>query len=32
MKVDGFTKLLTRQPFEKFVRQLNLVDIQALLQ
>jgi len=31
MKADGFTKPLTRQPFERFVRQLNLIDIQALL-
>ena len=32
MKADGFTKSLSRQPFERFVRQLNLVDIQALLE
>ena len=32
MKADGFTKLLTRQPFERFVQQLNLVDIQDAIE
>jgi len=31
MKADGFTKLLSRQPFEHFIRQLNLVDIQTVV-
>ena len=28
MKADGLTKPLPRQPFERFIRQLNLVDVQ----
>ena len=31
MKADGFTKALTRQPHERFIQQLNLVDIQVAL-
>ena len=31
MKADGFTKALSRQPFERFIQQLGLTDIQALL-
>ena len=29
MKADGLTKPLPRQPFERFIRQLHLVDIQT---
>jgi hypothetical protein len=31
MPADGFTKALTRQKHENFVRQLNMVDIGALI-
>ena len=31
MKADGLTKSLPRQPFERFIRQLNLVDVQGVL-
>jgi hypothetical protein len=31
MKADGFTKALTRQPLERFIQQLSLVDIQVAL-
>jgi hypothetical protein len=31
MKADGLTKTLPRQRFERFIRQLNLQDIQAVL-
>jgi Reverse transcriptase (RNA-dependent DNA polymerase) len=31
MKADGLTKPLSRQPFERFVRQLNLINIQGMI-
>ena len=31
MKADGLTKPLSRQPFQRFVRQLNLVNIEHII-
>jgi hypothetical protein len=32
MRADGLTKTLPRQPHERFIRQLNLVDIQTVVE